>query len=55
MFFLSHHWQRCHEFKYFGQHFVISGKSKIKHELGIDVYRSGSACLDAYPDQDPAK
>ncbi len=30
-------------------------KSKKIHVLGIDVYRSGSTFLDAYPDQDPAK
>jgi hypothetical protein len=43
MFFFSHQWQMCHDFKYFGQHIEIIKKKQKMHALGIST------------DPDPAK
>jgi hypothetical protein len=51
MIFLSHQWQKCHNFKYFGRHIKILWK-KLKRYKCMELIRHA---LDANPDPDPAK
>jgi len=64
MFFLTHKWQRRHNFKYFGiwTAYILKfflEKSKKIHVLGIDTDPDGldldRHALDADSDPDPAK